>query len=145
MVDFNIENFISEYVIKRKESLFASDIRANTKQLSACIEGKTMLVIGGAGSIGSSFIKACLPFKPRTLVVVDTNENELAELTRDLRSTKGLFIPDDYATYPINYADVVFEKILRARKGFDIVANFSAHKHVRTEKDIYSIEALLKK
>ena len=144
MVDFNIENFISEYLIKLKESLFASDIRANTKQLSACIEGKTMLVIGGAGSIGSSFIKACLPFKPRTLVVVDTNENELAELTRDLRSTKGLFIPDDYATYPINYADVVFEKILRARKGFDIVANFSAHKHVRTEKDIYSIEALLK-
>lgn len=144
MINFNIDDFISEYVIRRKESLFASDIRANAEQLCACIEGKTMLVIGGAGSIGSSFIKACLPFKPRSLVVVDINENGLAELTRDLRSTKELFIPDDYAAYPINYADTVFEKMLRARQGFDIVANFSAHKHVRTEKDIYSIEALLK-
>ena len=144
MIDFNIDTFISEYVIKRQESLFTFDIRANIEQLRACIEGKTMLVIGGAGSIGSSFIKACLPFKPRSLVVFDINENGLAELTRDLRSSKGLFIPDDYAAYPINYADVVFEKILKTRKGFDIVANFSAHKHVRTEKDIYSIEALLK-
>jgi len=144
MIGFNIENFISEYVIKRQESLFTFDIHANIEQLRACIEGKTMLVIGGAGSIGSSFIKACLPFKPRSLVVFDINENGLAELTRDLRSTKGLFIPDDYAAYPINYADVVFEKILKTRKSFDIVANFSAHKHVRTEKDIYSIEALLK-
>lgn len=144
MIGFNIENFISEYVVKRQESLFASDICANAERLCACIEGKTMLVIGGAGSIGGSFIKACLPFKPRSLVVVDINENGLAELTRDLRSTNGLFIPDDYAAYPINYADAVFEKILRARNGFDIVANFSAHKHVRTEKDVYSIEALLK-
>ena len=144
MIDFNIDNFIAECITKRKESLFASDIRANMKQLRTCIEGKTLLVIGGAGSIGSSFIKACLPFKPRSLVVVDINENGLAELTRDLRSTKGLFIPDDYVSYPINYADSVFEKLFRARKGFDIVANFSAHKHVRSEKDIYSIEALLK-
>ena len=144
MIDFNIDNFIAECITKRKESLFASDISANMKQLRTCIEGKTLLVIGGAGSIGSSFIKACLPFKPRSLVVVDINENGLAELTRDLRSTKGLFIPDDYVSYPINYADSVFEKLFRARKGFDIVANFSAHKHVRSEKDIYSIEALLK-
>ena len=144
MIDFNIDTFISEYVIKRQESLFTFDIRANIEQLRACIEGKTMLVIGGAGSIGSSFIKACLPFKPRSLVVVDVNENGLAELTRDLRSTKDLFIPDDYVSYPINYADSVFEKFFRARNGFDIVANFSAHKHVRSEKDIYSIEALLK-
>lgn len=144
MVDFNIDDFISKYVTKRAESLFAPDIQTNKERLQASIEGKTMLVIGGAGSIGSSFIKACLPFKPRSLVVVDVNENGLAELTRDLRSTKDLFIPDDYVSYPINYADSVFEKLFRARKGFDIVANFSAHKHVRTEKDIYSIEALLK-
>jgi len=144
VVDFNIDDFISKYVTKRAESLFAPDIQTNKERLQASIEGKTMLVIGGAGSIGSSFIKACLPFKPRSLVVVDVNENGLAELTRDLRSTKDLFIPDDYVSYPINYADSVFEKLFRARKGSDIVANFSAHKHVRTEKDIYSIEALLK-
>lgn len=139
----NIEQFISTYVTQRDSSLFAKDIQNNHTALTNAIKDKTLLVIGGAGSIGSSFIKACLPFRPKTLVVVDVNENGLAELTRDLRSSKDLFIPDDYIPYPINYAHYVFEKMFRARGGFDIVANFSAHKHVRSEKDIYSIEELL--
>lgn len=139
----NIEQFISTYVTERDSSLFAKDIQNNHTALTNTIKDKTLLVIGGAGSIGSSFIKACLPFRPKTLVVVDVNENGLAELTRDLRSSKDLFIPDDYIPYPINYAHYVFEKMFRARGGFDIVANFSAHKHVRSEKDIYSIEELL--
>ncbi|MBE6106909.1 polysaccharide biosynthesis protein, partial [Anaerovibrio lipolyticus] len=67
----------------------------------------------------------------------------LAELTRDLRSTKGMYVPEDYVPYPMNFASPVFEKMFRSRGGFDIVANFSAHKHVRSEKDIYSVEALL--
>lgn len=140
----NINNFISEYVIKRKSSLFNKDIENNREMIKKKIEGKSVLVIGGAGSIGSSFIKAILPFKPATLVVADVNENALAELTRDLRSTKGMFIPEDYIPYPIDYASDVFKKMFIKRGGFDIVANFSAHKHVRSEKDIYSIEALLK-
>ena len=139
----NLEQFISKYVTGRDSSLFAKDIKNNSSNLAKAINGKSMLVIGGAGSIGSSFIKSCLPFQPKVLVVVDINENGLAELTRDLRSTKGMFIPDDYVPYPINYAQDVFEKMFRARGGFDIVANFSAHKHVRSEKDIYSVEALL--
>ena len=101
------------------------------------------MVIGGAGSIGSSFIKAILPFEPLSLIVVDINENGLAELTRDLRSTKDLYMPKDYITYPMDFSSAVFEKMVINRKGFDIVANFSAHKHVRSEKDIFSIEALL--
>lgn len=140
---FNIDDFIREYVIKRSISMFQEDIHNHWNTVSAGIKGKKVLVIGGAGSIGSSFIKALLPFKPKTLVVVDINENALTELTRDLRSTKGLFIPDDYITYPMDYASNIFEKMFLRRKGFDIVANFSAHKHVRTEKDIYSVEALL--
>ena len=123
--------------------MFYPDIEANRDALIAKIKGKTVLVIGGAGSIGSSFIKAILPFKPDTLVVVDTNENALAELTRDLRSTKGMYVPNDYIPYPMDFASPVFEKMFRSRGGFDIVGNFSAHKHVRSEKDIYSVEALL--
>ncbi len=126
----NLEQFISRYVTGRDSSLFEKDIQNNRIALTKAISNKTMLVIGGAGSIGSSFIKACLQFKPKTLVVVDVNENGLAELTRDLRSTKNMFVPDDYVPYPINYASSVFEKMFRARGGFDIVANFSAHKHV---------------
>lgn len=140
---FNLDQFINQYVTKRPSSMFFSDIESNRDELSKKIAGKTVLVIGGAGSIGSSFIKALLPFKPASLVVVDTNENALAELTRDLRSTKGMFIPADYVPYPMDFASPVFEKMFRKRGGFDIVGNFSAHKHVRSEKDIYSVEALL--
>ena len=100
--------------------------------------------MGGAGSIGSSFIKAILPYKPAGLIVVDINENALAELTRDLRSTKGMYIPDEYLLYPMDYSSAVFEKMFHAHHGFDIVANFSAHKHVRSEKDMFSIEAMLR-
>ncbi len=139
----NLDHFISTYVIKRRVSMFNDDIETNEHILRDRITGKSILVIGGAGTIGSSFIKAILPFKPATLVVVDTNENALAELTRDLRSTKEMFVPADYLPYPMDYASPVFEKMFRFRGGFDIVGNFSAHKHVRSEKDIYSIEALI--
>lgn len=140
---FNLDQFISQYVTKRPTSMFYPDIEAHRDVLSKKIAGKSVLVIGGAGSIGSSFIKAILPFKPATLIVVDTNENALAELTRDLRSARGMYVPDDYIPYPMDFASPVFEKMFRNRGGFNIVANFSAHKHVRSEKDIYSVEALL--
>ena len=140
---FDLDRFIAEYVTKRPVSMFYNDIQKNKETLTEKIKDKSVLVIGGAGSIGSSFIKAILPFMPATLVVVDINENGLAELTRDLRSTKDLYVPNDYITYPMDFAAPVFEKMFRARGGFDIVANFSAHKHVRSEKDIYSVEALI--
>ena len=140
---FNLEKFIADNVVMRPCSMFRADVEAYKDALSRKIAGKSLLVIGGAGSIGSSFIRAILPFKPATLVVVDTNENALAELTRDLRSTKGMYVPDDYVTYPMDFASPVFEKMFVKRGGFNIVGNFSAHKHVRSEKDIYSVEALL--
>ena len=140
----NIENFIAKYVTKRPESMFQDDLHTHQAALTKASEGKSVLVIGGAGSIGSSYIKALLPFKPKTLVVVDISENGLTELTRELRSTSAFTVPTDYVTYPMNYADDTFVKMFKARGGFDIVANFSAHKHVRSEKDKYSVEALLK-
>lgn len=140
---FNIDRFISTHVTGRGSSMFADDIQSNYSQLSSSIKNKSVLVIGGAGTIGSSYIRAILPFEPKSVVVVDINENALTELTRDLRSTTRWVVPEDYVTYPMSFHDPVFEKMFRARKGFDIVANFSAHKHVRSEKDIYSVEALL--
>ena len=140
---FDLEKFIGKYVTKRPQSMFLNDIENNREELSGKIKGKSVLVIGGAGSIGSSFIKALLPFHPSTLVVADYNENALAELTRDIRSTKGMYVPEDYIPYPMDFAAPVFEKMFRSRGGFDIVGNFSAHKHVRSEKDIYSVEALM--
>lgn len=140
----DLEKFVKENVTGRPESLFAPDIEANADTLRAAIAGKSVMVIGGAGSIGSSFIKALLPFNPSKLVVVDLNENGLAELTRDLRSSAFLRVPEVFLTYTLDFADPIFEDIMRDHGGFDIVANFSAHKHVRSEKDKYSVEALLK-
>ena len=140
---FNLDKFIAESVTKRPVSMFAQDIEANREELTREIKDKKVCVIGGAGSIGSSFIKAVLRFEPKSVVVVDLNENGLAELVRDVRSTNGLFVPDEFRCYTLNFADPIFERIFREEKGFDIVANFSAHKHVRSEKDRYSVQALI--
>eukprot|EP01038_Epipyxis_sp_PR26KG_P017862 gene17862-24955_t len=139
----DIPKFINDYITKRPTSLFADDITKNHAKLSEKIEGKNVLVIGGAGTIGSSYIKAILNFKPAKLVVVDTNENGLTELTRDLRSTPNQYVPEEYITYPMSFGDPVFEKMFVTHGPFHIVANFAAHKHVRSEKDQFSIEAMI--
>ena len=122
---------------------FDSDIRKNNKKLGLSIQGSRALIIGGAGTIGSNYIKIILKYKPSKLVIVDYNENGLTELTRDLRSSKLLDYNPEYITYPVNLNSEIFDKIFLSDK-FDIVANFSAHKHVRSEKDKISVEALIK-
>jgi len=143
MVMFNLDKFISDYVTHRQVSMFQNDIETNCLSLQKEISGASVCVIGGAGSIGSNFIKSVLKFKPGKVVVVDINENSLAELIRDIRSTGGLYVPEDFRCYTLNFTDPIFERIFREEKGFDIVANFSAHKHVRSEKDRYSVQALI--
>ncbi len=140
---FDLEKFISKKVIKRKSSFFIKDIQDHRIVLKERINGKAVLVIGGAGTIGSSFIKAVLQFNPSKLYVVDSNENGLTELTRDLRSDFKIQVPKEYKTYPIDFGHNVFSKILEKEGPFHIVANFAAHKHVRSEKDHYSVEAML--
>lgn len=138
-----LNQFIKNNVTGRQTSMFEGDIEDNKEQLTHEVEGKSVLVIGGAGSIGSQFIRSICRFRPGKLVVVDLNENGLALLTRDLRSTYGMYVPEEYRTYTLNFGDPIFERIFREEKGFDIVANFSAHKHVRSEKDKYSVQALI--
>ena len=101
------------------------------------------LIIGGAGTIGSNYIKELIKLQPKKIVVVDINENGLVELTRDLRSSNLLDYNPEYITYPVNLLSETFDKIFWSKK-FDLVANFAAHKHVRSEKDKISIEALIK-
>jgi FlaA1/EpsC-like NDP-sugar epimerase len=139
----DIPSFIGKFIIKRQNSFFDSDIAQNSTILSQKIKGKSVMVIGGAGTIGTSYIKAILKFEPAKLYVVDTNENGLTELTRDLRSSPGQFIPEEYKTYPMSFGDAVFSKMFVEEGPFHIVANFAAHKHVRSEKDKYSIEAMI--
>ncbi|HON17728.1 MAG TPA: polysaccharide biosynthesis protein [Salinivirgaceae bacterium] len=144
MIPFDqLENFIQTHITHRKESLLAPDLKQFNIQLSENINEKNVLVIGGAGTIGSWYIKALLKYKPRKLVVVDINENGLTELVRDLRSSLDYHIPETFITYPVNFSDPVFKKILDFHGPFHIVSNFAAHKHVRSEKDVFSIEAMI--
>lgn len=140
---FDQEKFIAKNITNRSESYFLKDIKDNFEHLAECIGGKSLLVIGGAGTIGSSFIKAILPFKPHQLTVVDYSENGLTELTRDLRSAYNEHIPKEYITYPFDFGSPIFEKLF-LESHFDIIACFAAHKHVRSEKDHLAIEAMVR-
>jgi len=141
MLNFKIDEIIKKHITKRPTSYFLSDIETNRSKLISEIKGKKILVIGGAGTIGSSFVKAILPFEPSSVVVVDYSENGLTELTRDLRS-QDVYMPAEYITYPFDFGGEVFAKMFRKRD-FDIVACFAAHKHVRSEKDHLAIEAMI--
>ena len=122
---------------------FQKDIDNHFNKLNSVIANSCVLVIGGAGTIGSSYIKQVLNYKPSKIVVVDINENGLAELTRDLRSSNLLDYNPEYITYPVNLLSDTFDKIFHSDT-WDIISNFSAHKHVRSEKDKISVEALIK-
>ncbi|MGN0891310.1 MAG: polysaccharide biosynthesis protein [Candidatus Spyradenecus sp.] len=141
-LNFNLDSFIKAYVTKRPESLLAADFARYAEPLHQRLDGKRVLVIGGAGTIGSNYIKALLRFPVAKLVVVDIDENNLTELVRDLRSSDGLHIPEDFTTYPVDFGSETFERLFHHHAPFDVVANFAARKHVRSEKDIFSIEAM---
>ena len=122
---------------------FENILSKKTKIFEDSISKTSLLIIGGAGTIGSNYIKKILKFKPSKIVVIDINENGLTELTRDLRSSNLLDYQPEYITYPVNLLSETFDKIFWSDE-FDLIANFSAHKHVRSEKDKISVEALIK-
>ena len=133
---------MNDKIVPEKIS-FISDLKKSELELQNKLLDQKILIIGGAGTIGSNYIKQILNFKPSKIVVVDTNENGLTELTRDLRSSNLLDYKPEYITYPVNLLSETFDKIFWSDE-FDLVANFSAHKHVRSEKDKISVEALIK-
>lgn len=143
MVDFDIEAFVRKYMTRRPESLLAADFAHHADEMHRRLDGRRMLVVGGAGTIGSNYVKAALrSFRPAAMHVVDIDENQLTELTRELRAGDGYNVPDEYVTEPIDLGSRLFEKFFRAKGPFDIVANFAARKHVRAERDVHSIEAM---
>ena len=129
--------------VGREESIFAADLNQHTEQLHDLIHGKRILAIGGAGSIGSNTIDIVSRFSPASLHVIDHNENGLAELVRNLRSRVGGLQIKDFRALPLNYGNRAFEYYISDCAPFDYVMNFAALKHVRSEKDHYSILEML--
>jgi FlaA1/EpsC-like NDP-sugar epimerase len=122
----------------RKGSLFQEDLDASRDQIQEQVAGRRLLVIGGAGSIGSSTLRLLADFAPGCLHVVDQSENNLAELVRDLRSRPGGLPVGDLLLLPLDYGSPHMGRFLRSQAPYDFVLNFAALKHVRSEKDVCS-------
>lgn len=127
----------------RSRSFFEKDMQDFQSQLNKQVNGRRILVIGGAGSIGGAVVHKLADSNPAALHIVDQSENNLAELVRDLRSrAKGLDV-EDFRTYPLDYGSQPMRMLLDDLPPYDVVMNFAALKHVRSEKDIYSLLQML--
>ena len=131
-----------DYFIGRKQSLFKEDIEKLEKKICQIISSSSFLIVGGAGSIGQSVTIEIFKRNPKKLHVVDINENNMVELVRNIRSSLG-YISGDFRTFEIDCASAEFEALFKSEKQYDFILNLSALKHVRSEKDPYTLMRML--
>lgn len=129
-------------IIGRSSSLFENDITTNEPLLSNLVAENSFLVLGGAGSIGQAVVKELFKRNPKKLHVVDISENNLVELVRDLRSSLG-YIDGEFKTFALDIGSVEFDSYLEHQDAFDYVLNLSALKHVRSEKDPFTLMRMI--
>lgn len=129
-------------VTGRTTSLFAGDLAAQAGRIRAAVAGRRILVVGGAGSIGSATIRELVAYAPAALAVLDTSENNLAELVRTLRSSEPAFA-GELAVQPLDYGSALARRWLERQAPFDLVLSFAALKHVRSERDEFSLLRML--
>ena len=129
-------------LIGRYHPLFDADVQAHEVELSGLVGASRFLVVGGAGSIGQAVTREIFKRKPRALHVVDISENNMVELVRDIRSTLG-YIDGDFRTFALDCGSREFAALLAAESGYDYVLNLSALKHVRSEKDPFTLMRMI--
>jgi len=125
-------------LIGREKELFSNDITNHESQLAEIVSTSRFLVLGGAGSIGQAVTKEIFKRNPAKLHVVDISENNLVELVRDIRSSFG-YIPGDFRTFALDIGSLEYDAFFKADGGYDYILNLSALKHVRSEKDPYTL------
>ena len=126
-------------ITERDQSFFAEDINHWRDAMVGGAAGSRVLVVGGGGSIGSATARALLSYRPAALHIVDVSENYLAELIREVRSGDYDLAGIDVQTHVFDYGSATMHRFLAGIRAFDVVLNFAAVKHVRSEKDIYSL------
>ena len=136
-------NDLDRLVTGRATSLLEADINERSNEIRERIAGARVLVVGGAGSIGASLIGSMLAYEPAALDVVDISENALAELVRDLHAREDGLRVRAFRCLPLDYGSALMERFLAEAVPFDLVLNFAALKHVRSEKDVYSLLQML--
>ncbi|MDO6759741.1 UDP-N-acetylglucosamine 4,6-dehydratase [Tamlana sp. 2_MG-2023] len=129
-------------LIGREKELFTADIIGNEYELSEIVSSSSFLVIGGAGSIGQAVTKEIFKRNPRKLHVVDISENNLVELVRDIRSSFG-YISGEFKTFALDIGSTVFDAFIKSDGKYDYVLNLSALKHVRSEKDPFTLMRMI--
>ena len=129
-------------LIGRDTQLFETDIIRHEKYLTELINNSSFLVIGGAGSIGQAVTREIFKRNPKILHVVDINENNLVELVRDIRSTLG-YITGDFKTFAIDCGSIEFDVFFNSKVSYNYILNLSALKHVRSEKDPYTLMRMI--
>ncbi|HFD10921.1 MAG TPA: NAD-dependent epimerase/dehydratase family protein [Crenotrichaceae bacterium] len=129
-------------LIGRDDVLFAKDIAQNEERLQSLIGDSAFLVLGGAGTIGQAVVKEIFQRHPKVLHVVDISENNLVELVRDIRSSFG-YISGDFKTFALDISSKEFDVMLEHEGPYDYVLNLSALKHVRSEKDAYTLMRMI--
>jgi FlaA1/EpsC-like NDP-sugar epimerase len=129
-------------IVGRTRPLFDADVSAREAELKERIEGSRILVIGGAGTIGQAVVRELFKRDPRALHVVDISENNLVEVVRDIRSTLG-YASGDFQTLPMDVGSRYFDAFIESQKPYDYICNLSALKHVRSEKDPYTLMRML--
>lgn len=129
-------------LIGRNKQLFDADMAKYGDRINQAVSQSRFLIVGGAGSIGGAVVRALFARSPKRLHVVDIDENGLAELVRDLRSSLG-YVTDDFHTYAIDCLRPEFQAMVNASDGYDYVLNFAALKHVRSEKDPYTLMRMI--
>jgi FlaA1/EpsC-like NDP-sugar epimerase len=129
-------------LIGRNTEIFTKDISMKEKQLSKIVSESTFLVIGGAGSIGQAVTKEIFKRNPLKLHVVDISENNLVELVRDIRSSFG-YIDGDFQTFALDIGSIEYDTFIESDGKYDYVLNLSALKHVRSEKDPFTLMRMI--
>ncbi len=129
-------------VIGRTAPLFSADVSQHEAELRAIVSKSRFLVIGGAGSIGQAVTREIFKRNPRVLHVVDISENNMVELVRDIRSTLG-YNDGEFSTFALDCGSYQFDALMNATGGYDYVLNLSALKHVRSEKDPFTLMRLI--